>query len=175
MWILPKNHSLYSVYAQDFYSDLTEDLKEHWEESPEPLLMWKSKLLSWPILLRAWKRVYWMRYLCGRILKPSLGPSFEEKWIGSLEDTHASRLAMQENGEGQKIPVTSGHILPKVSEQYKWEEPRTTKPGMGCTVNGYNFREDILRGEGNGVVWQTAELAFRILLKKHLNGSTNTR
>lgn len=117
MWILPKNHPLYSVYAQDFSLDLIEDLKQYWEENPEPLLMWKSKPLSWPILLRAWKRVYWMRYLCGRILKPSLGPSFEEKWIGSLEDTHANRLAMQENGGGQKIHVTSGPILPKVFEQ----------------------------------------------------------
>lgn len=339
MWILPKNHPLYSVYAQDFSLDLTEDLKQHWEETPEPLLMWKSKLLSWPTLLRAWKRVYWMRYLCGRILKPSLGPSFEEKWIGSLEDTHASRLAMLENGGGAEDPRhlwpyiaegirtirpvgcffenVSGHLTlgyetvrgelqdmgyrveegiftaeevgaphrrerlfilallgdPKSDnqwndsfwsryrqesvrrtgvgqantnsygyqkrnglrriknnptesketggkwkrlriestprskimantnecrssqdfkfseryssvgnrqpstitnwpagpgeQQYDWEEARTVESGMGCTVNGYNFREDILRGEGNGVVWQTAELAFRTLLKKH--------
>lgn len=117
MWILPKNHPLYSAYAQGFCSDLTEDLKQHWEESPEPLLMWKSKPLSWPTLSRAWKRVYWMRYLCGRILKPSLGPSFEEKLIGSLEDTPASLLVMPATDLEQKIPVTYGLILPKVSEQ----------------------------------------------------------
>jgi hypothetical protein len=36
----------------------------------------------------------------------------------------------------------------------------------GCTANGYNFRIDILRALGNGVVPQTAELAFKILLNK---------
>lgn len=51
-------------------------------------------------------------------------------------------------------------------QQHHWEHPRTTKPGMGCTVNGYNFREDILRLLGNGVVEQTAELAFVTLLQK---------
>jgi site-specific DNA-cytosine methylase len=52
-------------------------------------------------------------------------------------------------------------------DQYDWEEPRIIEPGMGCTVNGYNFREDFLRALGNSVVEQTAELAFIDLLKKH--------
>lgn len=51
--------------------------------------------------------------------------------------------------------------------QHEWEEPRIVEPGMGCTVNGYNFREDFLRALGNSVVEQTAELAFIDLLKKH--------
>jgi len=51
--------------------------------------------------------------------------------------------------------------------QYEWEEPRTVKSGMGSTINGYNFREDLLRAFGNAVVEQTAELAFITLLKKH--------
>jgi len=54
--------------------------------------------------------------------------------------------------------------------QYEWEEPRTIKSGVGCTVNGYNFREDFLRALGNSVVEQTAELAFNTLLKQHLKG-----
>lgn len=54
-------------------------------------------------------------------------------------------------------------------QQYDWEEPRTIKPGMGYTVNGYNYREDLLRMAGNGVVEQTAELAFIDLLNKHFN------
>lgn len=52
-------------------------------------------------------------------------------------------------------------------QQHEWEEPRTVKPGMGCTINGYNFREDLLRAYGNSVVEQTAELAFKTLLQKH--------
>lgn len=41
------------------------------------------------------------------------------------------------------------------------------EPPVGTSVNGYLFREDLLRGAGNGVVWQTAELAFRDLMRKH--------
>lgn len=52
------------------------------------------------------------------------------------------------------------------SEQFLWEQPRT-KPKLGFTINGYNFREDLLRMAGNGVVEQTAELAFLTLLQKH--------
>lgn len=50
--------------------------------------------------------------------------------------------------------------------QYEWEEPRTIESGVGCTVNGYNFRTDLLRMFGNGVVEQTAALAFSDLLSK---------
>lgn len=53
------------------------------------------------------------------------------------------------------------------SFQYEHEEPRTVKSGMGITINGYNFREDLLRAAGNGVVEQTAELAWNILWQKH--------
>jgi hypothetical protein len=40
---------------------------------------------------------------------------------------------------------------------------------LGCTINGYNFRNDLLRMYGNGVVEQTAEIAIRDLLKKFNN------
>ncbi len=50
--------------------------------------------------------------------------------------------------------------------QYEWEAPRI-ESSVGYTVNGYNFREDLLRMAGNAVVEQTAELAFRSLLRKH--------
>jgi DNA (cytosine-5)-methyltransferase 1 len=53
--------------------------------------------------------------------------------------------------------------------QYEWEAPRAIKPGLGCTINGYNFRNDLLRMYGNGVVEQTAEIAIRDLLKKFNN------
>ena len=36
-------------------------------------------------------------------------------------------------------------------EQYGWEEPRV-KSRLGSTINGYNFREDLLRAYGNSVV-----------------------
>jgi DNA (cytosine-5)-methyltransferase 1 len=51
-------------------------------------------------------------------------------------------------------------------QQYGWEEPRTTQSGVGCTVNGFDARVDQLRLCGNGVVPQTAELAFKTLWNK---------
>lgn len=55
--------------------------------------------------------------------------------------------------------------------QFHWEQPRTlnSKSGVGSTIDGYNFREDLLRAYGNSVVEQTAEIAFLDLLKKHLD------
>lgn len=58
-------------------------------------------------------------------------------------------------------------------QQFDWEEPRTAtdkeqaKRGMGGSIDGYNFREDLLRAYGNSVVEQTAEIAFIDLLDKH--------
>ena len=55
-------------------------------------------------------------------------------------------------------PARSGQF------QYEWEEPRTVEFGMGRTINGFKSRVDELRLLGNGVVPQTAELAFRTLM-----------
>lgn len=52
-------------------------------------------------------------------------------------------------------------------QQYDWEAPRTIESGMGCSIDGYNFREDLLRALGNSVVEQQAEYAFRDLMRKH--------
>lgn len=52
--------------------------------------------------------------------------------------------------------------------QYEWEEPRIESK-LGFSVNGYNFREDLLRMAGNGVVEQTAEVAFISLYNKIFN------
>lgn len=58
-------------------------------------------------------------------------------------------------------------------QQYDWEEPRTAtdkeqaERGMGGSIDGYNFREDLLRAYGNGVVEQTVQVAFPDLLDKH--------
>jgi site-specific DNA-cytosine methylase len=59
--------------------------------------------------------------------------------------------------------------------QYDWEEPRTIKPSVGSTINGYNFREDLLRAYGNSVVEQTAEVAFLDLIEKHYNNINRSK
>jgi DNA (cytosine-5)-methyltransferase 1 len=51
--------------------------------------------------------------------------------------------------------------------QFEFEEPRL-ESSLGYAINGYNFREDLLRMAGNAVVEQQAELAFRTLIEKFL-------
>lgn len=94
----------------------------------------------------------------------------------SLADEVGQRLEgfrSRKIGAEPEIPLSTGIGYSQFparpgEHQYEWEHPRTIEPGMGCTIDGYNFREDILRALGNSVVEQTAELAFIDLLKKHL-------
>jgi DNA (cytosine-5)-methyltransferase 1 len=51
-------------------------------------------------------------------------------------------------------------------QQYGWEAPRTIKSRLGRTIDGSSHRVDRLRLLGNGVVPQTAELAWRTLWQK---------
>ena len=196
MWIIPSTHPLYQ-FAPDCVAS-KEDLNAHWGTLSVSPLMWKSKPLSLKTFWRQWKRVWWMRHLSGRILKPSMQNIFTEKLAASLADIHAPGKVSR--GSGSYISTTDSfgriyaglsmqaprkdtgqtaeiEIVKTISEswpappggaQHSWEAPRTIKPGMGCTVDGYNFREDLLRAFGNSVVEQTAEIAFRDLLKKFI-------
>lgn len=70
------------------------------------------------------------------------------------------RLSGRDGGRITRWPAGPGE------EQYEWEAPRTIESSMGCTAHGYNFREDFLRGLGNAVVEECAEVAFVDLLTK---------
>lgn len=52
-------------------------------------------------------------------------------------------------------------------DQYSWEATRL-ESSVGYAVNGYNYREDLLRMAGNAVVPQQSEKAFRTLLLKFI-------
>lgn len=62
----------------------------------------------------------------------------------------------------------------KIWEETDFRIKAATESSMGGAVNGYNFREDILRALGNAVVEQTAEKAFLYLLNKHYGISAGT-
>ncbi len=83
----------------------------------------------------------------------------DSKRIGYIESEQKPESG-QSCKNGYKWPAGRG------KKQFEWEEPRTVEPGMGCTVNGYNFRTELLRQYGNGVVSQTAAIAFKTLLDK---------
>jgi DNA (cytosine-5)-methyltransferase 1 len=98
----------------------------------------------------------------GKELANSHYPGQPQPYIAEITGEKEQRISNGSNTE-ERIQWPSRPGEP----QFGWEEPRTIKPGMGCTVNGYNFAENILRMLGNGVVEQTAEVAFRNLLYKH--------
>jgi hypothetical protein len=109
MWIIPSNLPGCFQYAPE-YAASKEELNERLAQS-EPLLMWKSKPLSSKTFWLAWKRVWWMQHLSGRILKPSMQSRFVIAWTESLADTRANHLAPQENEEAQKTQDTFGRML----------------------------------------------------------------
>lgn len=65
---------------------------------------------------------------------------------------------------------SSNFPAPPGQPQYEWEAPRV-ESSVGFSAHGYNFREDLLRMAGNGVVPQTATKAF-ITLSERLKLTT---
>jgi len=78
----------------------------------------------------------------------------------NLADSACNRLEAQRDGT---VSTDKKFPMPPSQDQYHWEKPRAIKPGMGGTTYGPSCRVDRLRLLGNGVVPQTAELAFRTL------------
>lgn len=86
--------------------------------------------------------------------------------VGQGLEERAKQPARKEQPPAERSGDTGFPATPG-EPQHQWEAPRVIESGLGCSIDGYNFREDILRGLGNGVVEQTAEIAFRDLLNKH--------
>ncbi len=94
MWIIP-NKLLYLLPQDTEGWSLDLNSLELNYELP---LMWRSK----PSLLRTWllrwKKVSWVKFLFGQILKPSLQETFTERYTESLPDIHANLSPMPGNG-----------------------------------------------------------------------------
>lgn len=95
---------------------------------------------------------------CSKELGNRVSPRLE---VGQQQSTWEERATVKRTSS-DLWPAGQGYY------QHDWEEPRTIESGLGCTIDGYSFREDLLRALGNSVVEQTAELAFIDLLNKHL-------
>ena len=116
MWVLPRNHQLSYLCAQDMVdSNLVS--KEQLGRSIS-CLMWRSK----PSLLRTWlirwRKGGWVQYLFGRILKPSQQKSFEDALTSSLEDIRVNRSVLREKDSDQKIQGTCGLTSKDILKHY---------------------------------------------------------
>ena len=77
-------------------------------------------------------------------------------------DLRQRKIELGRSGCGLKWPARPNE------EQYEWEEPRVieTQPCVGLSANAASARVDELRLLGNGVVPQTAELAWKTLWRE---------
>lgn len=79
-----------------------------------------------------------------------------------------SRNVEENNGRKEQIGSTAKASFPLALQgqpQFEYEPSRVISR-VGHVIDGFDFTTDLLRMAGNGVVEQTAELAFRTLLNK---------
>lgn len=101
------------------------------------------------------------------------GPPIPDRTSEKLGNTIGQGLERHPGNDSPEIrrqdpvrPIAStGFPMGQGVDQYDWEQDRIISR-LDLTVNGHDFTEDLLRMAGNGVVHQTAELAFLTLLKK---------
>jgi len=115
VWLIPSNHPLYFHFAPAFLAS-KEDLKEL-SGRPVSWPTWKSKHSSLPTYLRAWKRVWWIAPLFGRMLKPSQHNTFITKYTASLVDIRANLSALPETDKAPQTLDTFGRIYKEASKQ----------------------------------------------------------
>lgn len=122
MWILPRNHSMSYLCVRDTavsISDWEKLLKScPADDKGRPLsLMWRSKASPLQTWLTRWKRAPWIRYLSGRILRPSRREYFEAQLIASLQGTRASLSPVPGNDKVMETRDTYGLTFEKQYER----------------------------------------------------------
>lgn len=107
----------------------------------------------------------------------SSGPSDATSKLGVVQyDSECPRLERHYWDGNEKVrwkeavrSIASSSLWPAGQGiyQYEWEEPRL-ESGVGFTIDGFDFTEDLLRMAGNGVVPQQSAIAFLTLIKQFL-------
>ncbi len=174
MWIIPKNlHT--SAYVQDMAA-LTSDLSEL-STMCEQSLMWRSKPSNVRTWSQRWKRGGWMQLLSGRILRPSHGQIFVEKWTSSLVASHVNLSPQQDEEEETKTPATYGHISSKESSLpdlplFSWRMLKASSVQNSKATNGATHKElqfCFMSSESwkDWVIKQRREYSQRLKLARH--------
>ena len=112
-----------------------------------------------------WKREIQAQEQPTREQQPPIERSGDEH--GELANTNLWWKQQWDDAGVGRIGEPASWPSPPGQNQHAWEPSRTIESKLGYVVNGYNYREDLLRMAGNAVVEQQAEFAFRILLAKH--------
>lgn len=143
MWIIP-TPLLTSLCVQDteVLTSESPELSDLCEQS----LLWRSKPSPARTWLRRWRRGGWLQLLSGRILKPSIGAHFAERWTSSLEGSLANRSPAQESGGETKIPDTCGPTSPEESglldlPLFSWRTSRGSSAQSSREITGQIPRE----------------------------------
>ena len=143
MWIVPKNLRT-SLSVQDT-EVLTKDSPEL-SALREQSLMWRSKPSQSRTWSQRWKKDGWLQLLSGRILRPSTGAHFAEKWTSSLEDFRVSLSPAQGAVEETMIPDTCGHTSPEESELsdlplFSWRTSKVSSAQSSKEITGATPQE----------------------------------
>lgn len=181
MWIVPKNlHT--SHFALDTEA-LTSDYNALSELCAQSLLVRSSPTLArtW---LRKWKQDSWTQHLFGRILKPSHGASFAEKWtscqVASLVSPSAPLAPVEETRTPDTCSPTSSEDseswadLPLFSSKM-WKESlapssqetrgQTPKALPFCSMSSASWSEWVTRSR--------QEYSARLKWAQHTNASAS--
>lgn len=143
MWIVPKNlHTSLSVQDTEVLTKDSPELSALCEQS----LMWRSKPSQSRTWSQRWRKGGWLQLLSGRILKPSTGAHFAERWTSSLEDSRVSLSPAQGAEKSIVIPDTCGHTSPEESELsdlplFSWKTSKVSSAQSSKEITGATPQE----------------------------------
>lgn len=174
MWIIPKN--LHTCHFVPDTEALTLDLSEL-STMCEQSLMWRSKPSNVRTWCQRWKRVGWMQHLFGRMLRPSRGQAFVEKWTSSVVASLVNPSQAQEEEQETKTLATYGHTSSEESKLsdlplFSWKTLKALSVQSSKATNGMTQRERqfcfmSLENWKEWIIRQRREYSQRLKLERH--------